>query len=730
MVPIDLIGGVVAWLVATAGDAGVRLLRGSPDERMLHQAVSVAIDGVVGQIDATLREPLRDALAWCFSAPPRLEPNGVTRIDVWLRAAVTAQIADIDPDSLGADGRQDPHDWLEQELSAALVGALRQVVASSGMTELVHGLDFADVMSRLDAIGVQVDQLAQSPAAVQIRALAVVAATGARSELDKALKVPHVSTTWALIGREDWVSAVLAFADMEHPEFRHDVLQMMGEALGLGRPFEASYRERARDHVNQIVISCREFVEPDLALVALVRALVTLRPSTGAARAIQGMLIQSNADDKFLTTMHGVKSPEADDMLISNQGDLSPGRIRSVIELITDLNWHPGPLRLCGLTEGIKYENEILPTFDARAGLTEVVVRLNEARITGHGPIPPVARFMAALISILQGDDAQRMRAELDEIAAELKLAPDDVISKTNNLLSRPESIILQISLSDNGSPGEPKYRIEGKLFQVISGVRLNPILLPSCQDTDVKEAWKQFLREARDLGRQIGSHPHVTVEFILPWPLLGYPVERWNIDQADDDEAGGYWIGHRFPVVVRSLDRRADEMFLGPWRERWNMLLGADSSRPLTDRMAWLQYRRTGVSSTAEDDKRVITFQGTGDLTAWLAEHENRDTVSLGLTYAYRFDDKLATLGLREAFREGIPIVIWRRDGGDPHELRALLDNIAIHDLKDKVLTWRRKAASPASDKMLGANIVVMWDDPTDVSLAFSAPQLVAGGS
>jgi hypothetical protein len=221
-----------------------------------------------------------------------------------------------------------------------------------------------------------------------------------------------------------------------------------------------------------------------------------------------------------------------------------------------------------------------------------------------------------------------------------------------------------------------------------------------------------------------------VTVEFILPWPLLGYPVERWNIDQTDDDEAGGYWIGHRFPVVVRSLDRRADEMFLGPWRERWNMLFGADSSLPLTDRMAWLQYRRGGVPSKAEDDERVITFRGIGDLTAWLAEHENRDTVSLGLTYAYRFDDKLVTLSLREAFREGIPIVIWRRDDGDPNELRAMLDDVAIHELKDKVLTWRRKAASPANGKMLGANIVVMWDDPTDVSLAFSAPQLVAGGT
>lgn len=297
--PIDLIGAVVAWLVATAGDAGVRLARGSPDERMLNQAVSVAIDRVLGQVDATLREPLRDALAWCFSVPLRLEPHGETRIDVWLRAAVAAQLADIDPNSFGADRLLDPYDWLENELSVALVGALRQVVATSGVTELVHGLDFADVMGRLDAIGIQVDQLAQSSAAVQIRALAVVAAPDTRTEPGKALEAPQASSAWALASRGDWVSAVLAFPDMELPEFRLDVLQMMGEALGLDYPFGVSYRPIARDHVNQIITVCREHVAPELAFAALVRALVVLRPETRAARAIQNMLIQGYADGGY-----------------------------------------------------------------------------------------------------------------------------------------------------------------------------------------------------------------------------------------------------------------------------------------------------------------------------------------------------------------------------------------------------------------------------------------------
>lgn len=517
--------------------------------------------------------------------------------------------------------------------------------------------------------------------------------------------MPDVSSAvWTHHLTVQLVGALKSCSSMEDPLFRKTFVDELKDNLGT-KNFHVAFHGDAALHIRVMVRSCQEYENPAGALRALYLTALELLPDTRAAKTL-----------------------EACDRRINCWGTLSPARLHSVIDTIANLNSHPGPVRIRELVEGVRYEDEIFPGIDERAGLNEVVERLNQARITGHGPIPPVVRFIASLSCRLQGDDALRMRAEFDAITAELKLASADVIADTNSLLSRPESRILQICLSDEGPPGQPSYKIHGNVLQVVSGVRRNPVPLPSSQANDVDEVWKRFLREAVDLGRQIGSDPHLTVEFILPWPLLGYPVERWNIDQADrDDDSAEYWIGHRFPVVVRSLDRRAYEVFLGRWHDRWDMLFGSGQRRPLCDGMAWLHHGESDPPFKAQEEKRVVMVQGIGFLTSWLATNENRNTVTLGLTYAYR-SDKLGKRSLRAAFQEGIPIIIWRRDGGDANELEALLANIAIHELKDKVLTWRRESAGPASEKV-GAHIVVMWDDPTDVSAAFSAPQAVAGG-
>ena len=78
------------------------------------------------------------------------------------------------------------------------------------------------------------------------------------------------------------VAGVLQFADIEDPEFRRQVLQLMGDFLGLGRPFAVPYRTMARDHVVAIVDQCWAFKDPDAARRALVGALSELRPDDGA----------------------------------------------------------------------------------------------------------------------------------------------------------------------------------------------------------------------------------------------------------------------------------------------------------------------------------------------------------------------------------------------------------------------------------------------------------------
>ncbi len=83
---------------------------------------------------------------------------------------------------------------------------------------------------------------------------------------------------------------VLQFADIEDPEFRRQVLQLMGDLLGLGRPFAVPYRAMARDHVIAIVDRCWAFRNPDAARRALVEALRELRPDDGATDRLQSLI--------------------------------------------------------------------------------------------------------------------------------------------------------------------------------------------------------------------------------------------------------------------------------------------------------------------------------------------------------------------------------------------------------------------------------------------------------
>src|ERR1035438_9632193 len=94
--PIDLIGAVVAWLVALSGDTGIRLLRGSRDKRMMHDALRVAVGSVVEQADPTVRGSLRAALCECSSAPLLLQVDISVPIGVWLRSAITEQVMQLE----------------------------------------------------------------------------------------------------------------------------------------------------------------------------------------------------------------------------------------------------------------------------------------------------------------------------------------------------------------------------------------------------------------------------------------------------------------------------------------------------------------------------------------------------------------------------------------------------------------------------------------------------------
>ncbi len=191
--PVDLVGALVGWVVGQAGNAGIRLARRPPDERALRTALGVAIDRVVGQADPSCREALRLGLRECFSAPPRLELTAATSVSEGLRAAIAAQVAQLGQMVHGDTGQPFFHTvavdrgWLSEQVSEAILAALRQVAATGGLAELVHGVDAAEVLARLNTLGAQDRESAGSAAAVATRTLPrdIGGFTGRHGELRK-----------------------------------------------------------------------------------------------------------------------------------------------------------------------------------------------------------------------------------------------------------------------------------------------------------------------------------------------------------------------------------------------------------------------------------------------------------------------------------------------------------------------------------------------------------------
>ena len=147
-------------------------------------------------------------------------------------------------------------------------------------------------------------------------------------------------------------------------------------------------------------------------------------------------------------------------------------------------------------------------------------------------------------------------------------------------------------------------------------------------------------------------------------------------------------------------------------------------------ERIGWLHYGNTRIPQRAVMLHRVIAMNGRhGNLTQWLETAQNCATAGLGLTFAYQHNDRIALHSVQDAFNEGIPVLLWRRDNGDANELECLLENVKLKDLPNQIRSWRRSTAS--CDDTTGDvryHIVLLWDDPSNVGdpakFRFSTPR------
>lgn len=498
-------------------------------------------------------------------------------------------------------------------------------------------------------------------------------------------------------------TALGAFADLQDPQFFRQVLVWVNKRMGTG--------------------GWSAFVVPDRPdfrsrIAALVQAMEQHRDADAVLRALAQSLRQLCGDDAAATVAFDRLVDE-----LAPAGRLPAQRLRDITATLEKLQ--PAlPL----VAAGDALTRAALPgeprALRGAETVPSMVRRLDDAReaapdpdggspADAHGPL--VLRFLAELARTLPEEPASLLSAHIALAAEELQLPAEAraaLAARRGPLAAAPAGHrVLQIRLRET-AVGKQEYDVEAALFDWSADGLENPRKRTGNHSYGIRELWqlgRTCLVEWSDLAARLDEADEVRVEFLLPLSLLGHPVERWATD------AGGYLLGHKYPVVIRSLDRIEQRSWRRHWERRWHALHSpAAGGTGWAGRLGWMA---TDDDTTPEGGCDVVHVRGRdGQIRSWLDAHP--DAPGLALAFAYDHHDPRHTVPVHEAVCEGVPFMVWRRDDGDPAELAGRLresEHEHITGLPSRVRLWRR-GADREDDADMHNHLTLLWDDPTCV--------------
>ncbi|MFF8434915.1 VMAP-C domain-containing protein [Streptomyces bacillaris] len=505
---------------------------------------------------------------------------------------------------------------------------------------------------------------------------------------------PGAAAGWPDGAVDELCRALVGFSDFHQPEFVQLILVRMGGSLNPDRtPFSVAYHSHPHSQAFALVDAVDRHRDRDSALRALADALRFLRPDEAATVRLDEVVSR-----------------------LSPAGRLPAGRLRAIVAHLDSLRTAI-PLPVAG--EALR--GALLPSEPSGLRGSEtvsgMVVRLNDAReftACGADPAarpPLVLRFLAELAGELPATEQALLRHHVSLAAGELGLparAVTDLAGRGRGCrTAAPDGHrVLQIRLRET-APGKQRYRVDAALFDRTETGLTQPRKREAQHPFNLAEL-RQFgrtcLADWSDLAARLDDADRVRVEFLLPWSLLGHPVEHWLTD------GDTYLLGHKYPVVIRSLDRMERLSLRRDWVRRWKALHGTAGGQPF-DGVAWLALDAAPMDALGD---RVLRVRGRdGEVRAWLDAHPG--ATSFGLAFAYDPRTPQRALGLQEAVHEGVPLIVWRRDDGDPAELAGRLGEMTatqFSELPDHLRRWRRAAARDDRADMRN-HLTLLWDDP-----------------
>lgn len=534
------------------------------------------------------------------------------------------------------------------------------------------------------------------------------------------------SRSWDAAETEQLCTVLGGFFDLQDPQFFQQVMFGVGKRLGggHGRPFTVPHHTDVRSRIVALVQTIEQHRDPEGVLRALADTLRFLRGDQAAMAELDELVEELAPAGRLpgprlravIATLDAMKKAvplaAASDALVRAALPGEPSALRgneTVPAMVRRLNDAREAVPADGVGVGV----------GAGAGAGTG----GEDPAGAEGPL--VLRFLAELARALSDDAAGLLRGHIALAVTELQLPPHAgaaLAGRRGRLHGRAARRVLQIRLSET-APGKQEYEMDGTLFDWTEGGLERPRKREGKRPygvRELKELGRTCLIEWEDLAAQLDEADRVQVEFLLPWSLLGHPVDRWLTDTQ------GYLLGHKYPVVIRSLDRLRQRSWHRDWQHRWKALQRT-AAPGHARQVGWLAtHTATALEEQLEEHCEVLYPRGRdGEIRAWLDAHP--DAAGVALAFPYDHEDPRHALLVREAVCEGVPFMVWRRDKGNPAELAERLresERERYTDLPAHVRLWRRLADREDLSDMRN-NLTLFWDDPDCVyrETALSVP-------
>jgi hypothetical protein len=367
-------------------------------------------------------------------------------------------------------------------------------------------------------------------------------------------------------------------------------------------------------------------------------------------------------------------------------------KLRIALQPVAGISWGELAVIVNGVPKGAPVEAET-------AGSLEALLDVLEVATSPRGTVHVLIGFLAEL-AIRRPIVRDAVWAWIDECSPRLLIGPEQLAPLRGQVPGasqpQPRRVRAVLTVIDEKPLNDVRYRLS-RWLRWDDGRITNKHDEDSLRDKkDLRGGGEDLLAQFHEVLRCKDAEV-AEVEFFLPMSAINLDVDVWRVGRGNYKPV----VGRRFRVVIHSSDRINDGMFNDEWQRRWT----AFGEPHVGDRARWLRW--------------ADAIPPSGDLVPQLRDYDV-------LTQTLADCPALCCLGLHEgdseldmqltvAFQVGIPVVLWRRDGGDVARLRTLLGDLAatgrLAELPAEITALRQEAAGKPTDHP-GGHLSLIWDD------------------